>query len=72
VVVGSNAQTAVFPDALPERRAGIADKKAVIVTRASRGIGAAVVYVLDAGHFALHTRAGEIAVLVGQSMKTQK
>jgi NADPH:quinone reductase-like Zn-dependent oxidoreductase len=51
VVVDSNAQTAVFPDALPERRAGIADKEAVIVTGASRGIGAAVVQAfLHRGH----------------------
>ena len=44
VIVGSNAQTAFFPDALRERRAAMADKKAVIVTGASRGIGAAVAH----------------------------
>jgi len=44
VVAGSNAQTAGFPDALLEWRADIADKKTIIVTGASRGIGAAVVY----------------------------
>ena len=30
------------------------------------------VHVLDAGHFALDTKAGEIAALVSEFMKTQK
>jgi len=30
------------------------------------------VHVLDAGHFALDTKADEIAALVGQFMETQK
>jgi len=32
----------------------------------------AEVYVLDAGHFALDTKADEIAALVSRFMKTQK
>jgi NAD(P)-dependent dehydrogenase (short-subunit alcohol dehydrogenase family) len=50
-IVGLHAQTAVFPDALRERRAAMADKKSVIVTGASRGIGAAVTRAfLDRGY----------------------
>ena len=51
MVAGSNAQTAGLSDALLEGRAGIADKKTIIVTGASRGIGAAVVQAfLDRGY----------------------
>jgi len=32
----------------------------------------AEVYVLDAGHFALDTKADEIAALIGEFMKTKK
>ena len=37
-----------------------------------RDVPNAEVHVLDAGHFALDTKADEIAALVGQFMKTQK
>ena len=40
--------------------------------RYRRDVPDADVYVLDAGHFALDTKADEIATLVGQFMKTQK
>ena len=37
-----------------------------------RDVPNAEVHVLDAGHFALDTKADEIATLIGQFMKTQK
>jgi pimeloyl-ACP methyl ester carboxylesterase len=37
-----------------------------------RDVPNAEVHVLDAGHFALDTKADEIAALVGQFMETQK
>ena len=37
-----------------------------------RDVPNAEVHVLDAGHFALDTKADEIATLVGQFMKAQK
>jgi pimeloyl-ACP methyl ester carboxylesterase len=37
-----------------------------------RDVPKAEVHVLDAGHFAIDTKADEIAVLIGQFMKTQK
>jgi pimeloyl-ACP methyl ester carboxylesterase len=37
-----------------------------------RDVPTADVHVLDAGHFALDTKADEIAALIGQFMKTQK
>jgi pimeloyl-ACP methyl ester carboxylesterase len=37
-----------------------------------REVPNAEVHVLDAGHFALDTKADEIAALVGQFMKAQK
>ena len=37
-----------------------------------RDVSNAEVQVLDAGHFALDTKADEIAALVGQVMKAQK
>jgi pimeloyl-ACP methyl ester carboxylesterase len=37
-----------------------------------RDVPNAEVHVLDAGHFALDSKADEIAVLVSQFMKTQK
>ncbi len=37
-----------------------------------RDVPNAEVHVLDAGHFALDTKADEIAALVGQFMKVQK
>jgi pimeloyl-ACP methyl ester carboxylesterase len=40
--------------------------------RYRRDVPNAGVYVLDAGHFALDTKANEIAALVGQFMETQK
>jgi len=40
--------------------------------RYRKDVPSAQVHVLDAGHFALDTKADEIAALVGQFMKTQK
>ena len=40
--------------------------------RYRKDVPSAVVYVLDAGHFALDTKADEIAALVREFMKTQK
>jgi pimeloyl-ACP methyl ester carboxylesterase len=40
--------------------------------RYCRNVPNAEVYVLDAGHFALDTKADEIATLVREFMKTQK
>jgi pimeloyl-ACP methyl ester carboxylesterase len=40
--------------------------------RYGKDVPSAQVHVLDAGHFALDTKADEIAALVGQFMKTQK
>jgi pimeloyl-ACP methyl ester carboxylesterase len=40
--------------------------------RYRKDVPSAEVYVLDAGHFALDTKADEIAALVGQFMKAQK
>jgi pimeloyl-ACP methyl ester carboxylesterase len=40
--------------------------------RCRKDVPNAEVYVLDAGHFALDTKADEIAVLVRDFMKTQK
>ena len=40
--------------------------------RYRKDVPSAQVHVLDAGHFALDTKADEIAALVGQLMKTQK
>jgi hypothetical protein len=40
--------------------------------RYRKDVASAEVSVLDAGHFALDTKAGEIAVLVRQFMKAQK
>ena len=37
-----------------------------------RDVPNAEVHVLDAGHFALDTKADDIAALVGQFMETQK
>ena len=37
-----------------------------------RDVPNAEVHVLDAGHFALDTKADEIAALIGQFMETQK
>jgi len=40
--------------------------------RYRQDVAAAEVHVLDAGHFALDTKAGDIAALVGEFMKAQK
>jgi hypothetical protein len=40
--------------------------------RYRKDVPSAEIHVLDAGHFALDTRADEIAALVSQFMKTQK
>jgi pimeloyl-ACP methyl ester carboxylesterase len=40
--------------------------------RYRKGVPNAQVHILDAGHFALDTKAGEIAVLISQFMETQK
>jgi pimeloyl-ACP methyl ester carboxylesterase len=37
-----------------------------------RDVSNAQVHVLDAGHFALDTKADQIAVLVGEFMETQR
>ena len=44
----------------------------IVVRPNCRDVPKAEVHVLDAGHFALDTKADEIAELVGQFMKAQK